>query len=316
MDINVFPARELPTAMRALRTALATDGALSPRERVFLDTYARITAYDLPGPDPQPIDPREVSIDGAHQRKRLIQLAALAVLLSRPVKDDSLGFLRALAQHLATHDPVIDVIEALKKGRHLKVRLLSMRRVFRVMLKEARLAEGFAGVLRLFGAMLLKAPVNTDKLAKYKHLSLLPEGSLGREYWKHMVREGFNFPGEPAGIPDSIAYHDIAHVLAEHAATPLGEIQQGSFQGGNRREDGFFFIQFVILQFHHGVRITPATGPQIDHFDPALVLWAIHRGAQCSVDMTHQWNFWPLMTLPLPQARAQCGLLPKLAALA
>ena len=36
------------------------------------------------------------------------------------------------------------------------------------------------------------------------------------------------------------------HVLAGHEATPLGEIQQGSFQGGNRRQDGFFFIQFVL----------------------------------------------------------------------
>jgi len=28
--------------------------------------------------------------------------------------------------------------------------------------------------------------------------------------------------------------------------------------------------------------------------------------------MTHQWNFWPLMVLELEEARAQCGLLPKL----
>jgi hypothetical protein len=62
------------------------------------------------------------------------------------------------------------------------------------------------------------------------------------------------------------------------------------------------------------VRITPATGPQTGHFDPALVLWAIHRGAQCNVDMTHQWDFWPLMALPLAQAREMCGLLPKLSA--
>ena len=106
--------------------------------------------------------------------------------------------------------------------------------------------------------------------------------------------------------------HDITHVLAEHDTTPLGEIQQGSFQGGNRREDGFFFIQFVILQFHHGVKITPATGPQTGNFDPEKVLWAIHRGAKCNVNVTHQWNYWPLMSLPLQEARAKCGLLPKL----
>jgi hypothetical protein len=48
------------------------------------------------------------------------------------------------------------------------------------------------------------------------------------------------------------------------------------------------------------------------NFDPKKVLWAIHRGAKCTVDMTHQWNFWPLMPLSLDEARAKCGLLPKL----
>jgi hypothetical protein len=135
---------------------------------------------------------------------------------------------------------------------------------------------------------------------------------MGREYWKHMTTVGFGFPGEPTGIASTVAYHGIAHVLAEHETTPLGEIQQGSFQGGNRREDGFLFVQFVVLQFHHGIRITPVTAPEVGHFDPANVLWAIHRGAKCRVDMTHQWDYWPMMPLPLAEVRARCGLLPKL----
>jgi hypothetical protein len=211
---------------------------------------------------------------------------------------------------------VIDVIDALHRGRRLTVRLLAMRRAFGAILKEAHAAEGLRGVLRFLAAMWFKAAVNKDRVWDYKRLGLLPEGTLGREYWKHMTTVGFAFPGEPAGIADSVTYHDIAHVLAEHAATPLGEIQQGSFQGGNRREDGFFFIQFVILHFHHGVRITPGAPPTVGQFDPEKVLWAIHRGAQCSVDMTHQWDFWPLMPLTLEEARERCGLLPKRAPLA
>jgi hypothetical protein len=192
------------------------------------------------------------------------------------------------------------------------VRLLVMRRAMRVFLKEAYLAEGARGVARFACAMLFKASVNKDKHWHYKRLGLLPEGTLGREYWKHMTTVGFGFPGEPAGIADSVAYHDIGHVLGEHETTPLGEIQQGCFQGGNRREDGFLFVQFVVLHFHQGVRITPATPAQTGHFDPGKALWAIHRGASCTVDMTHQWNFWPLMSLPIDEARARCGLIPKL----
>jgi hypothetical protein len=253
-----------------------------------------------------------VQLEGAHQRKRLIQLAAIAVLLSHPVRSSSVVFLKELSRHLATRDSVIEVVDALQRGRRIKVRMLAMKRTFRALFKEAYLSEGFMGVLRFFGALFLKTSVNKDKLWNYKRLGLLPEGTLGREYWKHLTEVGFGFPGEPGGIADSVAYHDIGHVLAEHDTTPQGEIQQGSFQGGNRREDGFFFIQFVILQFHHGIKITPVAPPQVGNFDPEKVLWAIHRGAKCNVDITHQWNFWPLMSLTLQEARAEIELLPKL----
>jgi hypothetical protein len=233
------------------------------------------------------------------------------VLLNHPVREKSVRFLRDLSRHLFTHDPVVDVIQNLHEGKLVKVRLLAMRRAFRALAKEAYQAEGLRGVLRFFGALFFGTSVNKDKLWNYKRLGLLPEGTLGREYWKHLTEVGFGFPGEPGGIADSVAYHDIVHVLAENDTTALGEIQQGSFQGGNRREDGFFFVQFVILQFHHGIRITPVAPPTYGNFDPERVLWAIHRGARCSVDLTHQWDFWPLMKLSLEEARARIGLLPK-----
>lgn len=313
MDINVFHRHELDTVFRVLRTALNADAALDPSERRFLDTYALIAGHEPLRADPQPIDAREVIVEGAHRRKRLLQLSALAVLLSRPVRPASIAFLKELGATLGTHDAVIDVIAALARGRHRTVRLLATRRAMRVMLKEAFLAEGAMGIVRVLAAMLLKAPVNKDKLWNYKKLGLLPEGTLGREYWKHMTHAGFGFPGDLAGIPSSISYHDVAHVLAANETTPQGEIQQGSFQAGNRREDGFFFVQMVILQFHQGVKVTPASAPFTGLFEPDKVLWAIHRGAMVNVDLTHQWDYWPLMTLPLADARARIGLLPKLA---
>lgn len=309
MDIDVFSEMELPTVLRVLRTALSPDLPLSSIERSFLQAYARIAGCDLAPSDPPPLHAREVQVEGAHRRKRLVQLASLAVLLGRPVKPGSFAFVQELSRHLAADDPVIAVIDALRKGRHLRVRVIALRRAMRVMFKEAWAAEGAVGMVRLFGALWLKAAVNKDRLWTYKRLGLLPEGTLGREYWRHMTTQGFGFPGDVAGVAASVAYHDIAHVLTGHDVTAQGEIQQGSFQGGNRREDGFFFIQFVVLQFHHGIRITPASPPATGHFDPDTLLWAIHRGARCSVDLTHQWDYWPLMALPLAEARARCGLL-------
>lgn len=312
MDIDVFRPDEFDVVARVLRTALNPAEAIGPAERSFLDTYALICGRRPLRAVPALIDAREVRIDGPHPRKRLLQLAALAVLLSRPVRPASLRFLKALAAALEVHDAVLDVIDALVKGQHWKVRLLATRRVMRVMLKEAYLAEGAMGVVRVLAAMAFKAPVNKDRLWSYKKLGLLPEGSVGREYWKHMTREGFGFPGDVAGIPRSISYHDVAHVLTGYQTNPQGEIQQGAFQAGNRREDGFFFVQMVVLQFHQGLKVTPAADGALGHFHPDQVLWAIHRGARCTVDMTHQWDYWPLMPATLDEARAGVELLPRL----
>lgn len=311
MDIRVFSPTELPIVFRALRTVLNPGPQLSPEERSFLETYARITEFRLEG-DPGTVAAAEVHVEGAHPRKRLIQLGAMAVLLSRPVRRESVEYLHELARTLEVKDPVLPMLRHLRKGHRSLVRVLTLRRGLRGILKEAYLEEGVMGLVRFVGAMFFKARVNPERIWSYKRLGLLPEGTLGREYWKHLTEMGFGFPGEPGGIPQTVAYHDVSHVLTGNDTTPAGEIQQGSLQGGNRREDGFFFVQFVILHFHQGIKITPAAPPFTGYFDPRKVLWAIHRGATCPIDMTHQWDFWPLMTLPLEQARTQIGLIPKL----
>ncbi|MCW5635155.1 MAG: hypothetical protein KIT17_17600 [Rubrivivax sp.] len=315
MDIDLFPRHELPTVLRVLRTALQPrdEVALTSAERRFLGTYAFIAGEPLPPADLPPIAVEQAVVSGPHARRRLLQLAALAVLLARPLRGEAVAFLHALARQLRTHDSALAVVDALHRGRTLRARFIVARRGMRAFVREAWLAEGAMGVVRMYAAMFFKRAVNRDHLWKFRRLGLLPEGTLGRSYWRHMTEAGFGFPGEPAGIPAPMAFHDVLHVLADNATTPAGEIQQASFQGGNRRDDGFFFVLFAVLQFHHGVRMTPVTPARVDLFEPERVLWAIHRGACCHVDMTHQWDFWPLMALPLPEVRARLGLLPKLA---
>jgi hypothetical protein len=313
MDIDVFAPEELNMVVRAIRTALRPVGKLDGSEKMFVQTFCTITrAPWMGGEEPAPIPPEQVVVDGAHRRKRLIQLASLAALFSSPVRLESVQFVEALAKALGVSDPVIAVLDAMARGKTLKARLLTIRRGMRALLKEAYVAEGAIGVARFAAALLVRAAVNRDKMWSYKRLGLLPQGTLGRTYWEHLTRLGYAFPGEPAGIPESVAYHDVGHVLSGYDTTPAGEIQQGCFQGGNRREDGFFFIQFAVLQFHHGIRLTPAAQGEVGYFHPVKVLWAIHRGASCGVDITHQWNYWPLMPLSLSEARARCGLLPAL----
>ncbi|MEZ4296973.1 MAG: hypothetical protein R3B70_18555 [Polyangiaceae bacterium] len=313
MDVRVFDSRQLDIVFRTLRTALSPSGDLSEEERAFLRTYAEICGTLPPRGAPLPILASDVDIEGEHARKRLVQLSAIAAMLHRPVRPASAAFVKELSAKLGVKEPVVPVLDALAKGRRGLARLLTARRGLLPLLREAREAEGMWGVARFVGSLVFGAPVNKDKHLRYKRLGLLPEGTLGREYWKHLTELGYGFPGEAGGIADSVAYHDVGHVLTDFDTTPMGEIQQGAFQGGNRRQDGFFFVQFVMLQFHHGIQLTPVAKPEVGYFDPRRVLWAIHRGAECNVDITHQWNFWPLMSLELEDARERCGLIPKMA---
>lgn len=312
MDIDPFFPSERHIVLRALRTAASGAGPVSADVADFLDAYRGIVGYPGPVDALDPVDPRAVAatVTSPHARKRLVQLAAVAALVTRPVRRESAAYVRALAKVLDAHDPVVPVLDALSRGAVFRARLLTMRRMFRVIMKEAYASEGLLGPLRFFAAMWLKVTVNKERLWSYKRLGLLPEGTLGREFWKHVTERGFGFPGELRGIPQAVAYHDVGHVLTGYGTEPDGEIRQGAFQAGNRRQDGFVFLQFVLLQFHQGIKITPIAPAFTGHFDAHEVLAALHRGSRCNVDITHQWDYWQLMLLPLQQARAEIGLLP------
>lgn len=316
MDIAIFPAQELPIVFRVLRTVLERDAGWDAAAQQFLDGYARITNYPLPTPMPPAILVSDVQLADAGRARCLLQLAAMAVLLRRPVRHAAVDWLHALARQLKVHDPVLGVLRALVRGHLRLARACTLARAMRSFIGEAHRAGGLPAVLRYFGAMAFKLadPRGRERLGDYKRLGLLPEGTVGREFWKHMTRQGFAFPGERGGIPPSIAYHDVAHVLTGHGNDGAGEIRQACFQAGNRRHaDSFFFVVFALLHFHHGLRISPAGPAETGHFDPGPLLWALHRGARCRVDMTHQWDYWPLFPLPLDEARERCGLLPALA---
>src|SRR5262249_9762972 len=123
MDIDVFPRRNLDLVFRVLRTALGPGEVLDDRGRRFLETYARITGYALGQADPREVDFWEVRIDSDHERKRLLQLSALAVLLSHPVKPASVRFLRGLSTQLGVDDSSVLLIEFLLRKKYLPVRM-------------------------------------------------------------------------------------------------------------------------------------------------------------------------------------------------
>ena len=79
---------------------------------------------------------------------------------------------------------------------------------------------------------------------------------------------------------------------------------------GGQPLGGFAFVMFAIIQFHLGIKVTPATGPQTGLFDVPKVLRAAQRGAACKVDLSDRWDPFPVTGMPLDQVRADYGIPP------
>jgi ubiquinone biosynthesis protein Coq4 len=105
-----------------------------------------------------------------------------------------------------------------------------------------------------------------------------------------------------------MVFHDFGHVLAGYDTRPESEIQQGAFQGGFVREDGFAFFMFAIIQFHLGVKVTPVSDGYTGLFDVPKVLKAAERGAACKVDLSDHWDPFAVADAPVEQLRAEWGI--------
>jgi hypothetical protein len=110
--------------------------------------------------------------------------------------------------------------------------------------------------------------------------------------------------------PDPEEAEDQVHPGEEPDTDPEGEIQQGAFQAGFIRTDGFSFLLFVIVQFHLGIKVTPIAEAQTGLFDVRKVLRAAERGAACRDDLSARWDHWAWVEMPLEEARDRLGIPP------
>jgi hypothetical protein len=307
MDIEVFPASELPIALGAVR---AIDPAPTPVQDRFLETIARLhrTSLDartLPVPSPAAL---AAAITDPHRRKRLLQLAVVMTMVDGEVERAPAASVAALARTLGVDEAATDTLRSLAAHRQLLTRVDLTRRLLGRYLAEAWHEEKLGGLRRMMGPLLGSQPDEPEVSWRYKQLGLLPEGTFGRAFWQHCTTRRFGFPGEPSGIPERMVFHDLGHVLSGYDTNPEGEIQQAAFQSGFIRNDGFAFLFFGIIQFHLGVKITPIAEPEVGYLDVDKVLTALQRGAACRVDLSDHWDFWPAFSRPLEEVRAELGI--------
>ena len=311
MDIAIFSPQELPLVLRLLASVAVNPESLTTRERQFLQVVNTLHQGSDEGIAYSPIDTSQVAhvIIDPHHRKRLLQLAIVMTMVERDITARQQQTLQSLASGLSVNERGLRVLHAAASRHQFLARLDMTRRMMGNMVEPVYREEGIAGVKKIMGSLFFRKGGEDPALAwRFRQLGLLPQDTLGRAFWEHCTQRQFGFPGEPGAIPLRLVFHDFGHVLAGYDTTPAGEIQQGAFQAGFVRTDGFMFLLFVILHFHWGVKVTPIADANEGLFDIPLVMRALQRGAACTVDLSDHWDFWEVVEVPLEEVRARYGV--------
>ena len=312
MELAFLRPEEVPVSLAALRAIANANGSVTSSEQSLLDLVTEMHGStvdaELPGVSPSEV----VSIvTDPHRRKRLLQMAVVMAMVDGEVAPEQERAVRTLARALEIDDGSVRVLHDVANDSRLLTRVHLTRRLVGSFAADVREREGFAGVKKFFGPVFGLAE-DPAMAWRYKQLGLLPAGTLGRAFWEHNTVRGFAFPGEPNGIPERMVFHDFGHVLAGYDTDAPGEIQQGAFQAGFVRNDGFSFLLFVIVQFHMGIKVTPIADAQVGLFDVRKVLHAAARGAACKMDLS-TWNHWEWVEKPVDEVRDEFGIPPLLA---
>jgi hypothetical protein len=224
-----------------------------------------------------------------------------------------LAVVERFASALGVSSPELDVIAGLVHHHFTLFKLDFLRRSHIAdMVKQHAAHEGYVSLVKGF-ANFRGLYEDTARAERYRGLEVLPEGTLGKELFHYIKRNGFAFPGEKFGFPEGGIYHDFAHVLSGYATDSPGEIQVGGFIAGFKEHNPFFVILFIMLTFGAGVNVTPIEQPHVEGIlateglaDRFFV--AVKRGMAMKVDISSGWDHWAWMDKPLDEVRAALGV--------
>lgn len=312
-EVAPYALQALTTVARAARSGLARPqcALLEAAQQVWLETELDVGALE-------PIAPEELAarLDDPAAARALVRLMVATSLADGPPSLEQVGLASSFASALGVEEPSIGVVAHLARGRVLRFRIAFLRHshIRQYLRNTRRMLGGLRPVIR---AVLIAGGVlgeDAELSRRYRALGELPEGTLGREFFRHYTGEGLKFPGEKGGFPVGALFHDFSHVLAGYDTSPEGEMRHAAFQAGyTRHEDAFFTALFAIVIHTAGLNLTPFPMPvlrgRIGQAGLARdMLRELERGAAVKVDLGDGWDFWDYVALPIDVARAQLGI--------
>jgi hypothetical protein len=173
-------------------------------------------------------------------------------------------------------------------------------------------AEGRA-VADVFLPYRAEGAADPELAARYAALGELPEGTFGRAFFEHFRRNGFAFPGDPAGLSEGFTTpHDSSHVIAGYTTSQAGEICVSTFIGAMHPDHPMTAeVIPVLFSWHLGIALTDLAGSFRGAYEPRRFWTAWDRGAATTTDLLDPaWDFWGATDVPLGELRAAYAVPP------
>lgn len=302
------PQQALPI-LRAFKAVVSVTSVVDERQDAMIAAARTVLGADVDLESLQPISPAGLAetLDDPAIRAQAVQGMVVLSLLDEEVDTDEVTLIEAFALALDVAPDEVKNMRQLAAKQTLALRFDVGRRVwFMDRLKQAWKDGGFRWLARTIAT--LKVSSDEPLAEKYRALGDCPEGSIGRLYYDRMREEGFPLPGEKGSQVEPVFIHDLTQLLCGYGTDSRGEILTAAFSAGNRSEDPFTYIFFVLCQFHLGMRFSPFAGASTGAFDPAATLWAAKRGMEVNVDLSEDWDYAADLNSPLEEVRARLGM--------
>jgi hypothetical protein len=306
VTIRIFNKSELTLALGAIR---CVEPAPSPEQDGLLAAVALLHGVDLfPRGLPKPAHAElQPVFRDVRRRRRLLELAVALATADGEVRPAAKAKLLLLAGNLGHSDRDVRVLCDVASHYYLRGRIDFTRRMAARLCGKPRPTQAERGLRGLWSGIW---PVGENALlgARYRGLEQLDPRSFGYALFRYYRNNDFRFPGEGGGVAERLLGHDIAHVISGYATDAEGELQHAAFQTGCVSDDGFMPLYFGVLQFEFAQRAGVERAAEVPVIDVHLVASALARGASCCVDLTRDWDFWPLFPKPLAEVRRLLGV--------
>jgi hypothetical protein len=310
---------EAMLCLRAVRSVVARAVGIPPSARAMMTAAQRsVLNTDADLDALAPINPADLAagISTPGLGDQVIQAMLLGVIADGEPDPACEKRAEAFATALGVSIPGLRTVRLLCEHHMLLFRLDFLRRSsFRDMIIDQYQRHG--GIQGVVQALLGMRGLREDPELARRYIALgdLPEDTLGYAFFRHYRDNGFALPGERTGFPEGAVYHDMTHVLSGYGTTVEGETMVGGFTAGYRKVNPFYVLLIPILSFSTGVNITPSDQPHVSATlaNPGVAagfIQAIERGARVNTDLSASWDYWPLVELPLAEARARLAIPP------